>query len=70
VQFAAFPGKAAQVLRSKGATNARTIHSLIYRPRGEEAVADETTGKTSMSPTFALNRQSPVSRARRIIVDE
>ena len=34
VQFAAFTGKAAQVLRSKGATNARTIHSLIYRPQG------------------------------------
>src|SRR6187401_3208771 len=64
VQFAAFTGKAAQVLRSKGATNARTIHSLIYRPRGEEAVADEATGKTSMSPTFSLNRQSPVSRAK------
>ena len=53
VQFAAFTGKAAQVLRSKGAVNARTIHSLIYRPRGEEAVADEATGKTSMSPTFS-----------------
>jgi MoxR-like ATPase len=37
VQFAAFTGKAAQVLRARGATNARTIHSLIYRPRGEEA---------------------------------
>ncbi|MFP1633486.1 ATP-dependent RecD-like DNA helicase [Zhengella sp. ZM62] len=70
VQFAAFTGKAAQVLRSKGATNARTIHSLIYRPRGEEAVEDETTGKTSMAPTFSLNRQSPVARARLIIVDE
>jgi exodeoxyribonuclease-5 len=70
VQFAAFTGKAAQVLRSKGATNARTIHSLIYRPRGEESVADEVTGKTSMSPTFALNRQSPVARAKLIIVDE
>lgn len=70
VQFAAFTGKAAQVLRSKGATNARTIHSLIYRPRGEEAVEDETTGKTSVSPTFSLNRQSPVSRAKLIIVDE
>src|SRR6185312_8191714 len=55
VQFAAFTGKAAQVLRSKGAVNARTIHSLIYRPKGEEAVEDETTGKTSMSPTFSLN---------------
>ncbi|PHP67541.1 ATP-binding protein [Zhengella mangrovi] len=70
VQFAAFTGKAAQVLRSKGATNARTIHSLIYRPRGEEAVEDETTGKTSISPTFSLNRQSPVARAKLIIVDE
>jgi exodeoxyribonuclease-5 len=70
VQFAAFTGKAAQVLRSKGATNARTIHSLIYRPRGEEAVEDESTGKTSMSPTFSLNRQSPVARAKLIVVDE
>ena len=70
MQFAAFTGKAAQVLRSKGATNARTIHSLIYRPRGEEAVADEATGKTSMSPTFSLNRQSPVARAKLIIIDE
>ncbi len=70
VQFAAFTGKAAQVLRSKGATNARTIHSLIYRPRGEEAVEDETTGKTSMAPTFSLNRQSPVAKAKLIIVDE
>lgn len=70
VQFAAFTGKAAQVLRSKGATNARTIHSLIYRPRGEEAVEDETTGKTSINPTFAINRQSPISRAKLIVVDE
>ena len=70
VQFAAFTGKAAQVLRSKGATNARTIHSLIYRPRGEEAVSDEVTGKTSMSPTFTLNRQSPIARAELVIIDE
>src|SRR4030095_3171987 len=70
VQFAAFTGKAAQVLRSKGATNARTIHSLIYPPRGEAGVADEVTGKTSMSPTFSLNRQSPVSRAKLVIIDE
>jgi exodeoxyribonuclease-5 len=30
--FAAFTGKAAYVLRSKGCDNARTIHSLIYTP--------------------------------------
>jgi exodeoxyribonuclease-5 len=70
VQFAAFTGKAAQVLRARGAVNARTIHSLIYRPRGEEAVEDESTGKTSISPTFSLNRQSPVARAKLIIIDE
>lgn len=70
VQFAAFTGKAAQVLRSKGATNARTIHSLIYRPRGEEEVEDETTGRTTMSPTFSLNRQSPVAKAKLVIIDE
>ncbi|RUV26237.1 ATP-dependent RecD-like DNA helicase, partial [Mesorhizobium sp. M5C.F.Ca.IN.020.32.2.1] len=70
VQFAAFTGKAAQVLRSKGAVNARTIHSLIYRPKGEETVADEVTGKTSMSPTFSLNRQSPISRAKLVVIDE
>ncbi len=70
VQFAAFTGKAAQVLRSKGATNARTLHSLIYRPRGEETVEDETTGKTSIAPTFSLNRQSPVAKAKLIVVDE
>jgi exodeoxyribonuclease-5 len=70
VQFAAFTGKAAQVLRSKGAVNARTIHSLIYRPRGEEAVEDETTGKTSINPTFSLNRQSPIAKAKLVIIDE
>ena len=70
VQFAAFTGKAAQVLRSKGASNARTLHSLIYRPRGEEAIEDETTGKTSIAPTFSLNRQSPVAKAAMIVVDE
>ncbi|TWI33593.1 exodeoxyribonuclease-5 [Mesorhizobium tianshanense] len=70
VQFAAFTGKAAQVLRSKGAVNARTIHSLIYRPKGEESVSDEVTGKTSMSPTFSLNRQSPISRAKLVVIDE
>lgn len=70
VQFAAFTGKAAQVLRSKGANNARTLHSLIYRPRGEETVEDETTGKTSIAPTFSLNRQSPVAKAKLIVVDE
>src|SRR5690606_27439272 len=70
VLFAAFTGKAAQVLRSRGARNAKTIHSLIYRPRGEEAVEDEETGKTSISPMFSVNRQSPVAKAALIVIDE
>lgn len=70
VLFAAFTGKAAQVLRSRGATNARTIHSLIYRPRGEEEVEDEETGKTSIAPMFSINRQSPLAKAALIVIDE
>ncbi|MGG7517547.1 ATP-dependent DNA helicase [Allorhizobium undicola] len=70
VLFAAFTGKAAQVLRSRGASNAKTIHSLIYRPRGEEAVEDEETGRTSISPMFSINRQSPVAKAALIVIDE
>ena len=70
VLFAAYTGKAAQVLRSKGAKKASTIHSLIYRPRGEETVEDEETGKKNVLPTFSLNRQSAVSKADLIIIDE
>lgn len=70
VLFAAFTGKAAQVLRSRGAKKASTIHSLIYRPRGEEEVEDEETGNKSIAPTFSINRKSPVSEAALIIIDE
>ncbi|MGI9355265.1 MAG: ATP-dependent DNA helicase [Rhizobiaceae bacterium] len=70
VLFAAFTGKAAMVLRSRGAKKASTIHSLIYRPRGEELVEDEDTGKSAMTPLFTLNRQSPVATAALIIIDE
>lgn len=70
VQFAAFTGKAAQVMRAKGASNAKTIHSLIYRPLGEEEREDLVTGKTGMAPTFALNRSSDIAKAKLVIVDE
>lgn len=66
VLFAAFTGKAAQVMRNRGCHGARTIHSLIYRPRGEEA--DEESGEAT--PLFSLNRTSPVSKAALVIVDE
>lgn len=35
VQYGAFTGKAAHVMRQKGCHNAATIHSLIYQPNGE-----------------------------------
>ena len=60
VLFAAFTGKAAQVMRNKGCANARTIHSLIYRPRGEKA--EKETGE--LQPTFSLNRKSPVAQGQ------
>lgn len=70
VLFAAFTGKAAQVLRSRGAGKASTIHSLIYRPKGEEEVEDEETGAKSITPMFSINRRSPVADAKLIVIDE
>jgi exodeoxyribonuclease-5 len=60
VLFAAFTGKAACVMRSKGCHSASTIHSLIYRAResGEE------------TPTFDLWHEAPASKAKLIIIDE
>ena len=70
VQFAAFTGKAAQVLRSQG-RGQRPHHPFADLPaKGRGMVADEVTGKTSMSPTFSLNRQSPISRAKLVVIDE
>ena len=60
VLFAAFTGKAALVMRSKGAKDARTIHSLIYSPR--ESDTEE--------PSFVLNDESPAARASLIVIDE
>ncbi len=60
VVYAAFTGKAAHVMRGKGCANAGTIHSLIYRMRGE----DET------GPTFVLNRESAAAKAAMIVIDE
>ena len=60
VKFAAFTGKAALVMRSKGCAGATTIHSLIYRAResGEEI------------PNFELWDDAPASEAKLIIIDE
>ena len=60
VMFAAFTGKAAQVMRSKGCAGASTIHSLIYKARetGEE------------TPSFDLWDDAPASKAKLIVIDE
>ncbi|MET0633334.1 MAG: AAA family ATPase [Xanthobacteraceae bacterium] len=60
VLFAAFTGKAACVMRSKGCHGASTIHSLIYRTResGEE------------TPSFELWNEAPASKAKLIVIDE
>jgi AAA domain len=60
VLFAAFTGKAACVMRSKGCQGAATIHSLIYKAResGEEM------------PSFELWDEAPASKAKLIVIDE
>jgi exodeoxyribonuclease-5 len=60
VSYAAYTGKAALVMRSKGCAGAGTIHSLIYRSRGESEEA----------PTFVLNPDGPASKAKLIVIDE
>src|SRR5688572_22978774 len=60
VLFAAFTGKAAQVMRNKGCTNASTIHSLIYRTREND----------TETPTFELFDDAPASKAKLIVIDE
>jgi exodeoxyribonuclease-5 len=60
VAFGAYTGKAALVLRSKGCSEASTIHSMIYRSRE----SDEG------GPSFVLNRQSAAAKADLIIIDE
>lgn len=60
VVYAAYTGKAAHVMRNKGCFGAGTIHSLIYRSRGE----DEN------GPTFVLNNDSEAGKAALIVIDE
>lgn len=57
--FAAFTGKAASVLKSKGCTDARTIHSLIYDVKEEKGEIE-----------FQLKHDSDILRKDLLIVDE
>lgn len=60
VLYGAFTGKAALVLRSKGCTNASTIHSLIYTPEDADMGA----------PRWVLKPDSDVADANLVIIDE
>src|SRR4029077_431772 len=60
VLFAAFTGKAALVMRSKGCAGASTIHSLIYKTRENGAEV----------PSFDLWDDAPASKAKLIVIDE
>jgi exodeoxyribonuclease V len=58
--FAAFTGKAALVMRSKGCRGASTIHALIYQA---------SEGKDGV-PTFTLDTDGRASRAGLVVIDE
>ena len=62
VVFAAYTGKAASVLKSKGCANTSTIHGLIYRPK-----VDPITGKFMGEN---INRESILAQAKLCVIDE
>lgn len=77
VQFGAFTGKAASVLRSKGCHNATTIHSMIYHSRDkstsylrelEEEL--EKLEKQLQDKGERIDEHPMVTRLRRDIADE
>ena len=61
VYTAAYTGKAAHVLQTKGVRGASTIHSLIYVP-----VGNDETGQVE----FIIDESSPANRADLIVLDE
>lgn len=65
VSYATFTGKAALVLQRKGAVGAQTIHSLIYKPVGEDS--DE---RGSKNPVFELDKNSKLKYQQLLILDE
>jgi exodeoxyribonuclease-5 len=62
VLFAAYTGKAAAVMLSKGCAGAQTLHSLIYKVK-----IDPVTGQVK---GFIRNKESPLRYAKLLICDE
>lgn len=61
VQYGAYTGKAASVMRKKGCIGAATLHSLIYRPH-----VDIVTGEVR----YFYNTDSPLKYCSMIVIDE
>ena len=68
--FAAFTGKAALVLQSKGCRGAQTIHSLIYSAYEHEVVDEKTGDVLRVEWRYGINPLSAASSASLIVVDE
>jgi exodeoxyribonuclease-5 len=66
--LATFTGKAASVLRKKGNYEAQTIHSLVYRPVGDDDGETQTRGNDE--PVFDLWEDGPASEVDLIALDE
>lgn len=67
--FAAFTGKAALVLKSKGCPDAQTIHSLIYKVFEVEDT-DEAGTVVGTKVRYGLNPLSDVCTAGLVVIDE
>ena len=84
--FAAYTGKAALCMQKSGVPQARTIHSILYRPvptdtkriaeleklAMEEGFTAEVIGELTKlkAPQFEINPESPILEAGLLVLDE
>ena len=68
VAYCAYTGKAASVLRSKGISDASTIHSLIYQVVCGCGLGEHPTGIPCLKPEFVTKLTKP--DAQLLVVDE
>jgi exodeoxyribonuclease-5 len=65
--FGSFTGKAALVMRRKGCHGAKTLHSMIYKPRRKNRGNEEQDREI---PMWELNPDSELKDADLLIIDE
>jgi len=66
--YAAYTGKAALVMQTKGCDGARTLHSLIYRPDSVQPTRPSDDSKREVR--FKLWDESPLRVADGVVIDE